>query len=610
MPVSPDRARAEKSWWYDPRYIIRDLNVNSAIACPNHGETVEVHPEEMYTLRGYAYSGGGRRVTRVEVSLDEGGSWELAEIQYPEDSFRDIAFIDSVYGNLDLTESDQCYCWSFWSLTVPLSTLRDKSSISVRAMDEAMALQPRNMYWNATGMMNNWWFRVCIHVLDDGRLQFEHPTMAGTLTGGWMPRLKDQGKDPSNPVFSTSLPDSTETTNTTPVLPQAVPLTRPEVDRKITLEEFRAHANSESPWFVVAGQVYNATEYLNEHPGGPQSIILVAGEDATDDFLAIHSSDAKRKLAEYHIGTVVGEVTAQSTLENEPSADSAFLLSNKWKAVTLQSVKDVSKDSKVFRFALDTDERDLGLPIGQHVYVRLRRKASGGSGGGELVQRAYTPVSKRSDRGFIEMLVKIYYPSQQFPLGGRMTVGFSELTINDTIELKGPIGHFVWLGDGMALLHNEKRRVRQIGMICAGSGITPILQVLRGIFTDTANNDTDVWVIDVNRDVEDILCRDELDEFAKEHSVRLSLRYSLTSKSIPRDWSQSVGRLDMKMMVEYLPPPSLDGLMCICGPPQMERTAKGAFDFIHHVTCFSDDFPQITLWIWGGMDHKLLSSKQ
>jgi len=33
-----------------------------------------------YTVRGYAYGGGGRRVTRVEVSLDEGATWTLAEM--------------------------------------------------------------------------------------------------------------------------------------------------------------------------------------------------------------------------------------------------------------------------------------------------------------------------------------------------------------------------------------------------------------------------------------------------------------------------------------------------------------------------------------------------
>lgn len=56
--------------------------MNSAIANPNHDETLVVrkHSESdgLYIVRGYAYGGGGRRVTRVEISLDEGNTWSLA----------------------------------------------------------------------------------------------------------------------------------------------------------------------------------------------------------------------------------------------------------------------------------------------------------------------------------------------------------------------------------------------------------------------------------------------------------------------------------------------------------------------------------------------------
>ncbi|KAG6809936.1 hypothetical protein H0H92_014018 [Tricholoma furcatifolium] len=565
--VEPDRARVEKQWWYDPSYIIRDLNVNSAIACPDHGEIVQVKAEETYTVRGYAYAGGGRRITRVELSFDDGNLWMLAEIEYPEDAFRASAFSDAVYGTLDLTDDDQCFCWCFWSFSVPLTLLRESASITVRAMDESLALQPRNMYWNATGMMNNWWFRVCIHALDDERLQFEHPTMAGTQPGGWMLRLKDSGKDPSKPNFSVAnAPSTPETDIPLPAKAQIIiPMTRPDVNRKITVEELRSHANTENPWFVVAGEVYDGTEYLSEHPGGPQSITLVAGEDATEDFMTIHSSDAKRKLAQFHIGTLVGNLTElNATSPTDNSQDGvSFLHSTKWKTTVLQSVKDISKDSKIFRFSLDGEKRDLGLPIGQHVYVRLRRKAKGQTTA-DLVQRAYTPVSRRNDRGFIDLLVKIYYPNQEFPLGGRMTLGFDELAIGDSVELKGPLGHFVWLGEGLASVHGTERRVRQIGMICAGSGVTPILQVLRGILVDTINNDTNVWLLDINRDLDDILCKDELDQLAKDYGSRFSLRYSLTGKAVPGDWSHSVGRLDQKMLSAYLPHPSQDGI--IFGP--------------------------------------------
>lgn len=46
------------------------------------------------------------------------------------------------------------------------------------------------------------------------------------------------------------------------------------------------------------GEVYDGTTYLKDHPGGADSILLMAGEDATDDFVAIHSMDATAKLAD------------------------------------------------------------------------------------------------------------------------------------------------------------------------------------------------------------------------------------------------------------------------------------------------------------------------
>lgn len=66
----------------------RLTNVLSAIAYPAHGETITV-PSKItdsymecgaYVARGYAYAGGGRRITRVELSWDDGCSWHLADM--------------------------------------------------------------------------------------------------------------------------------------------------------------------------------------------------------------------------------------------------------------------------------------------------------------------------------------------------------------------------------------------------------------------------------------------------------------------------------------------------------------------------------------------------
>jgi nitrate reductase (NAD(P)H) len=252
----------------------------------------------------------------------------------------------------------------------------------------------------------------------------------------------------------------------------------------------------------IVAQVYEGTSFLAAHPGGGESITLVAGEDASEDFMAIHSSDAKRQLVQFHIGTFETSPSAATSAPVDAEAvdgpDSPFLVKNRWKPAVLESIENVSHDSRIYRFALGHPDQPLGLPIGAHAYTRLKRKvlrpkAGGAEGETELVegdqwvQRAYTPVSLPDARGFIDLLIKyapppsrwlaswcprshrIYHPVDSFE-GGKMTMGFNELVIGDKVEFKGPIGHFVWQAPGLALWKNVERRVRKVGMICGGSG--------------------------------------------------------------------------------------------------------------------------------------------
>jgi Flavodoxin reductases (ferredoxin-NADPH reductases) family 1 len=125
--------------------------------------------------------------------------------------------------------------------------------------------------------------------------------------------------------------------------------------------------------------------------------------------MAIHSSDARKQLAEFHIGTLVGEKASKEEVNNDDESG-PFLNEKRWKKVILVSIKDISRDSKLYRFTLQRPDQELGLPLGQHVYVRLRRKNVHKEEAevveGEVVQRAYTPLSGLADRGFIDILVK------------------------------------------------------------------------------------------------------------------------------------------------------------------------------------------------------------
>jgi nitrate reductase (NAD(P)H) len=78
--VNSEQSANKPKWWMNERYAIYDLSTNSATAYSAYSEQLcLVNGPETYRMKGYAYGGGGRRVTRVEVTLDKGKSWALAD---------------------------------------------------------------------------------------------------------------------------------------------------------------------------------------------------------------------------------------------------------------------------------------------------------------------------------------------------------------------------------------------------------------------------------------------------------------------------------------------------------------------------------------------------
>jgi nitrate reductase (NAD(P)H) len=285
--VSPEQSANEPKWWMDERYAIYDLSTNSATAYPAHEEQIGlVNGPECYNVRGYAYGGGGRRITRVEVTLDKGKSWALANIRYHEDDYRNnVDENEMLYGGkLDMGWRETCFAWCFWDIDLKVEDMAISSDIMVRAMDESMNVQPRDMYWSVLGMMNNPWFRVTI-AKEGHYLRFEHPTQPALMPGGWMERVKAKGGNLANGFWGEKMAGEREEEGI--VERKEIKMTKDGVGRSITIDELRKHDTDANPWFVVNGEVFDGTAFLEGHPGGATSIIGAAGIDATDEFMAI-----------------------------------------------------------------------------------------------------------------------------------------------------------------------------------------------------------------------------------------------------------------------------------------------------------------------------------
>ncbi|WYZ45442.1 hypothetical protein EsH8_VIII_000758 [Colletotrichum jinshuiense] len=573
--ISPDASADLPDTWKDERYAIYDLNTNSATCYPAHDEVVSlVDGAQSYKVRGYAYGGGGRRITRVEITLDRGKTWLLANVNYPEDTYRLAPEGETLYGGrVDMEWRETSFCWCFWDLDITTAKLAGAADVMVRAMDESMMVQPRDMYWSVLGMMNNPWFRVVIHK-EGHSLRFEHPTQPALMAGGWMERVKKAGGNLSNGFWGEKIEGESDNA-AEPEVVKEICMTRDTVKRTIAIDELRLHDGEKEPWFVVNGEVYDGTPFLEGHPGGAASIIGAAGQDVSEEFLTIHSENAKAMMPDYHIGTLdeagckvlaAGDVV----MEDDKTSREIFLQSKAWTKGILSEKKKVSSDTKIFTFNLEHADQIVGLPVGQHLMMRLRDPVTR-----EAIIRAYTPISEGTDKGKLHVLIKIYYDGPDCK-GGMMTQALDAIPLGHFVDFKGPIGKFEYLGKGLCSISGKQRSVRRFIMICAGSGITPIFQVLRAVMKD-AEDPTQCLVLDGNRIEEDILCREELDVMAAANPDRCRLLYSLTKPDA--SWKGLTGRMDgaffeREVGVCCSNAGGDDELVLICGPEPLEKSVR------------------------------------
>ncbi|CAA2965495.1 acyl-lipid (9-3)-desaturase-like [Olea europaea var. sylvestris] len=75
-----------------------------------------------------------------------------------------------------------------------------------------------------------------------------------------------------------------------------------EPKRYITSEELKKHKKPGDLWISIQGKVYDVSEWVNHHPGGEHPLLNLAGQDATDAFVAFHPGTAWQYLDKFFNG--------------------------------------------------------------------------------------------------------------------------------------------------------------------------------------------------------------------------------------------------------------------------------------------------------------------
>ncbi|KAI8444441.1 hypothetical protein BY996DRAFT_4600748 [Phakopsora pachyrhizi] len=238
------------------------------------------------------------------------------------------------------------------------------------------------------------------------------------------------------------------------------------------------------------------------------------------------------------------------------------LIPHQFQSFRLSSKNKVSPNTAVYRFSLPRPDDVLGLPIGQHISIQAEID-------GKTVMRSYTPVSGDDKRGYFDLLIKTY-PQ------GNISKYIANLNMGDSIQVKGPKGQ----------MRYHSKLCKKIGMIAGGTGITPMLQIIRASVKDKSDK-TKISLIYANVNFEDILLKDELDQIKDHHSDRFSVYYVLNNP--PEEWSGGVGFVTKEMIEEHLPssssPDPTATKILLCGPPPMTAIMKKYLDELKFEKC-------------------------
>ncbi len=198
----------------------------------------------------------------------------------------------------------------------------------------------------------------------------------------------------------------------------------------------------------------------------------------------------------------------------------------KWQPATVLNVKRETRRAKTFTIR---PEKPFAFIAGQHVDIRLTALD------GYQAQRSYSIASAPDIIAHIEITIEVLDNGEVSPYL------HSGVEPGDRIEIRGPIGGpFTWQPSTRCNLF----------LLAAGSGIVPIMSIMRHRATLTASARAAALLLYSSRSQQDIIYRSEL-ETMNASDDRMKVIHTLT-QSQPPHWSGYCRRVDSDMVRQAL----------------------------------------------------------
>lgn len=298
--------------------------------------------------------------------------------------------------------------------------------------------------------------------------------------------------------------------------------------------------------------------YATEKPSGGSNALLYAGAAAVvagGGYFFYNQGDNSAKVksaakeAEGKAKDVVGQgkATAEGAVSKSAftGGDQGFI------SLKLESVENINHNTKKFRFALPEEDQVSGLAVASALLTKYK-----GPQDEKPAIRPYTPTSDEGEKGFLDLLVK-KYPN------GAMSTHLHDMEPGQRLDFKGPIPKYPW----------SPNKHSHIALISGGTGITPMYQLARAIFSNPEDK-TKVTLVFANVTEEDILLKREFEELENTYPQRFRAFYVLDKP--PKGWTGGKGFINKELLKTVLPEPKTENIkVFVCGPPGLYKAISG-----------------------------------
>jgi cytochrome-b5 reductase len=145
-----------------------------------------------------------------------------------------------------------------------------------------------------------------------------------------------------------------------------------------------------------------------------------------------------------------------------------------------------------------------------------------------------------------------------------MSTHMHDMVPGQGLEVKGPLPKYPW----------SANKHTHIALVAGGTGITPMYQLCRAIFSN-ADDKTNVTLVFGNITEEDILLKKELAELENTYPQRFRAFYTLDKP--PEEWVGTKGFISKELLKTVLPEPKEENIkVFVCGPPGLMNAISGS----------------------------------